>query len=102
MDVVRELVTGNYTQVLLQAPASRVSAEELEAAVESYGRRLVLPPSYDLVDFIEVNGANMRTWSVVVPMFTEEEGRSDLSLELTVRELAHGEYELEVDDLHVL
>ena len=101
-EIVGHLVTGNYTQVLLQAPASRVSAAELEAAVGNYGRHLVLPPNYDLVDFIEAKAEGGRSWSVVVPMYTEEEGRSDLSLELTVREFARGEYEVKVDDLHVL
>ncbi|WP_132649815.1 DUF7668 domain-containing protein [Rubrivivax gelatinosus] len=92
----------DYESVIKWAPRSRMAAETLRIAVESYGRRLVQPPHYDLADFVAVEGAVAPTWSVVVPLFTAEEGRSDLSLELTMVEKAPGEWEAEVDDLHVL
>jgi hypothetical protein len=39
---------------------------------------------------------------VAVPLGTDEEGRSDLTLELHLTELAAGVFETEVLDLHVL
>lgn len=100
--LVDRLVRGEYSQVLLSAPSSRMSARELEAAVVEYGRRLVSPPHYELVNVLRVASAERPTWSLVVPLFTEEEGRSDLSLELTVSESEKGCYEISVDDLHAL
>ena len=55
-----------------------------------------------LIDSIPVQNAQPLAWSVVVPLFTREEGRSDLSLELTVTELQEGSVGIQVDDLHVL
>ena len=100
--IVEDLVSGAYERVVLQAPNSRVSAADLRQAVEGYGRRLILPPSYELLDFVEVPDASVPTWSVVAPLFTKEEGRSDLSLELTITEVGPAEYRVEVDGLHVL
>jgi hypothetical protein len=40
-------------------------------------------------------------WSIIMPLWTAEEGRSDLSLELTLVE--NGETtNVELDDIHVL
>jgi hypothetical protein len=96
--------SGKFDDVLRRAPDSRVTAEQLRKAVDEYGRTLIPLPaeSYELIDYVEVLGSNPLQWSVVVPLFTQEEGRSDLSLELSVFEQANGSYSVEIDDIHVL
>lgn len=49
-----------------------------------------------------VRGAGLPTWSVDVPPWSAEEGRSGVTLQLTIWAGAHGEFDVEVDDLHVL
>jgi hypothetical protein len=39
---------------------------------------------------------------VAAPLWTAEEGRSDLTLELRLIEFAPEAYEVEIEDLHVL
>jgi len=103
-DLVSLLAAGKFEEVIRKAPGSRVSAEQLRNAVFEYGRTLVPLPagSYELIDYIAVLGSSPLEWSVVAPLFTAEEGRSDLSLELSVFEQAAGGYRVEVDNLHVL
>ena len=63
---------------------------------------LVMPPgSVDEwpLDICDVNDGSKH---VIVDMWTEQEGRSDLSLELELREAATGVWETRVLDLHVL
>ncbi|HPT57777.1 MAG TPA: hypothetical protein PLK42_13930 [Casimicrobium sp.] len=106
--IVGELVAlfaaGKFEDALRRAPRSRVTAEQLRGAVNAYGRSLVALPAegYELIDCVEVRGSNPTEWSVVVPLFTREEGRSDLSLELSMFEGAAGSYSVEIDDIHVL
>jgi hypothetical protein len=102
--LVARLAAGNYEELIRYAPQSRVTAQEIEAAVKQYGRRfLPLPLSaYKLIDYVAVHNASPAEWSVVVPLFTEEEGHSDLSLELSMVEVTPEEYEVQVDDIHVL
>lgn len=102
--LVAYLAAGEFDQALQQAPSSRVKAKDLERAISEYGRRLVpLPPEgLRLIDYVEVQGGSSPCWSVVVPLFTEEEGRSDLSLELTIQEQPSGVHMIEIDDVHVL
>jgi hypothetical protein len=40
-------------------------------------------------------------WSVVIPLWTEAEGRSDLSLEATIEDRAEGAI-VEIGGIHVL
>ena len=55
--------------------------------------------AFSLVDSYPVKG-RQATWAVDVPLWTAEEGRSDLTLSLTVSESREG-VRLELDDLHV-
>jgi hypothetical protein len=102
--LVALLARGEYEQVHTMAPRSRVSASQMRASVVEYGRTLVpLPPgAQNLIDYVVVEGSVARAWSVVVPLFTREEGRSDLSLQLSLMLLPTGRYDVEVDDIHVL
>ncbi len=88
-DIVRAFVRGDYA---LTAPVSGVSAitnelaEQIKANVLDYGATL-----------IELPGATWETscaqwmgehWNVLVDLWTQEEGRSDLVLEVKVVECA--------------
>ena len=102
--VVSLLATAQYESIYALAPTSRVSPAHMRAAVEKYGRTLVTLPlgAQALIDYVPIQNANPPAWSVVVPLFTAEEGRSDLSLELQITRLSDGGYKVEVDDIHVL
>jgi hypothetical protein len=90
--------------VLERTSRRRVEADELKWAVGSYGRTLVPPPdeAWENLDIVTVTGSSPPTYSVVLPMYTAEEGSSDLSLDLTLREFSPGLFEVEISDLHVL
>lgn len=101
--IVGLLVAGEWALLDRLAPGSPVSAADLRSAVIDYGRTLVMPPAAALaeLDAIEVEGASQLTLDVRVPMWTVEEGRSDLQLVLTLKEVAVGLWDAEVDDLFV-
>ena len=106
--LIGELVTllahGEYDALLRKTRGSRLSAEQLAAAVRDYGRQIVPlpPPGYRLIDCVPIRGSKPPAWSVVVPLFTEEEGRSDLSLELSIAETLGDGYVAHIDNIHVL
>lgn len=100
--VVEELSHGEY-DALLSHVTSLLSAEDLHRTIQEYGRTLASPPDgiYDSLDAVAVKSARVPTWSVWVPLWTKEEGRSDLTLEMTIIE-EDGQLTIELDDLHVL
>lgn len=101
--IVELLAAGEFSAVEALTNGIRLSASEIAKAIGHYGRHLVPPPekAFGLMDVVEIQNAYPRRWSVTMPLWTREEGRSDLSLELTVigREKDFG---IELDDIHVL
>jgi hypothetical protein len=98
------LATGDYDGLCRLVRSSRLSPAEVERVVRDYGRHLIPLPSaaFEAVDLVPVSNSHPQQWSVVVPLWSTEEGRSDLSLELTVEDSSAPAYAVELDDLHVL
>ena len=98
------LAKGDYEGVCGMARTTRVKPADLERVVREYGRHLVVLPAVTLrtIDIVPISDSNPQRWSVIVPLWTQEEGRSDLSLELTIEDSAMSLYSIEIDDLHVL
>jgi hypothetical protein len=101
--VVAQLVTGDYQGLVRRTGGVRLSAEQMRDAVAQYGRRLRMPPddAFKHLNVVGITVPGPRAWSVVCHLWTEEEGQSDLSLELTLIEGDRG-LAVEIDDIHVL
>lgn len=100
--LVEDLAAGRYAELAADGRAGRLTEAELRTAVARYGRTLVpLPADGEaLVDVYE-QASPPDTVTLDVPLWTREEGRSDLTLSVTA--IKQGEtYTVEVDDLHVL
>jgi hypothetical protein len=80
----------------------RLSANEIRTAIYEYGCTLILPPlsEYKTLDIIRIKDAAASSWSVRMNLWTQEEGKSDLSIELTIKE-KDGIAVVEFDDIHV-
>ena len=101
--IIELLANQKYSELESLTKGVRLSAQDIAEAVAAYKRIIVVPPenAYDLMDVVEVRGSKPKKWSVTMPLWTKEEGRSDLSIELTI--IQHAEdFEIELDDLHVL
>ncbi len=102
-DIVKLLVAGKYIELEALTKGVRLSAPEMAKAVGSYGRQLVVPPdnAFRFLDAVEVRNMQPSRWSVTMPLWTQEEGRSDLSLEVTLIDRKQA-IEIELNDIHVL
>ena len=103
--LVGMLVAGDYAGLEAVSRGRRLTAEQLRQAVEEYGRELRMPPEpvFDNIeDVIELEDATRRAWSVLVDLWTVEEGRSDLTLEVVLTDTGGEQYDIEIHNLHVL
>lgn len=102
--IVSSLVTNDYLAVQHRSNGIRLTADQLDQAISGYGRTLVMPPdtSFRELDAIQVSSASKPTWSINFSLWTQEEGRSDLTLECTVIDRNNQELTIEIDNLHVL
>jgi hypothetical protein len=98
--LVRDLVAERYDKLVSDGRAGRLTSEELARAIRQYGRtpRELPEEAWDVVD-VYPRGKGFQ--SVDVPLWTEEEGRSDLTLSLSV-ERSDDSVQVSIEDLHVL
>ena len=103
-DLVRLLAAGDYAELERRSAGTRLTAGEIAAAAAEYPYRIAEPPAGAAppLDVVRILAAEPPAWSVDVPLWTAEAGRSDLTLQLTVRAWPAGTYAVEIDDLHVL
>jgi len=102
------LVDGEYETLASLTSGKMLSADLMRKAIDDYGRTLVMPPDEVLRDLFqddrfhgEVEGASPRRYWYDVPLWTVEEGRSDLELRLGVIEIAPGLYDVELEVIYV-
>lgn len=101
--VVNSLVKGEYSATVNACFKSRLTADDIRQVIQEYGCTFVKPPSqaYRDLDVVAVQNTAQPTWSVCAPLWSKEEGRSDLTLEVTLTQVGE-RWEVELDDLHVL
>lgn len=100
--LVEDLVAGEYASIAADGRIGRLTNDELRRAITEYGKTLVSLPvdGIDAADIYRSDSAPQEL-SVDLPLWTEEEGRSDLTLSLTI--VDHGDGPLvSIDDIHVL
>jgi hypothetical protein len=102
-EIVVQLAREDYESAIGRCVRSRLTGDDLRNVISDYGRRVVSPPvdAYDKLDAVLVSGTAVPTWSVRAPLWTKEEGRSDLTLELTIA-LGTDAPSIELDDLRAL
>lgn len=98
------LVEPNYDTLERMTQGKHLTAEMMAKAVQQYGRTLVRPPdeAYENIDAIEGERDGKKAYAVDFPVWTVEEGRSDLEMQLTLIEVMDGVYGVELDDIRVL
>lgn len=94
------LAKGAYESAVELLHASRLTAADLQDVITQYGRKVVEPQSIE-IDAVAIEGSVGTHWSIYTPIWTSEEGRSDLTLDLTV-DLGGNGIRVTLNDLHVL
>jgi hypothetical protein len=111
--MVRLLVRSEWSAIEDLTKGVRLTAIDLRNAISEYGQTLVEVPDADLdnIEITEViwehsknveHGIQKPTYLVDVDLHTEEEGVSDLTLQLRFTEGNEGAFDISIDDLHVL
>ncbi len=100
--IIELLVAKEYEAVANLISQQRLDSTSIRNAITDYGRTLTLPPPsvLDSLDVVQIKGFSPKRWSVWVNLWTVEEGRSDLSVELTLIQ-SKDDFLIELDNIHV-
>lgn len=101
-DLVHQLVVMNYSGLEKDGRSGRLSAAELQQVIIDYGRELIdiKSEAFNLADVYKINN-KVNQWAIDLPLWTKEEGRSDLTLSVNLR-VADEKIYITIQDLHVL
>jgi hypothetical protein len=105
LNILKLLVNNEYESIEQFTNGIRLQAVDIKEAIDSYGRTLIMPPDTEyenLIDIIEISNSIPKKWSIRFDLWTREEGKSDLSLEMTLIESNNELMNVEFDDIHVL
>lgn len=100
-DVYALLYNEQYDQLAQLTKSTRLSSKEMTLSISEYDCQLTPYPNDVTLDVIEVQDSNPKEWNVIAPIYTKEEGLSDLSLELTLIEKVGEIFEIKLDNIHV-
>jgi hypothetical protein len=100
--LIDDLVAGAYDAIEADGRGGRLTADEMRFAIAGYGRELIsLPADKALKVEVYPLDEDPRLSAIDVELWTREEGRSDLTLQLSVDE-SGDDIKISIDDLHVL
>ena len=89
--VVALLVRGHYEELETLTEGRRLTASEMEGTIARSGRDLISPPEEAFRDVdavaVEQEAADERAFHVEFPLWTAQEGRSDMAVGLVVCEV---------------
>jgi hypothetical protein len=102
IDLLVLLADGDYESVMERCGYSLLDDHDLQAAVAEYGHKIVPPPAdYAFLRACELKARAVPTWHVEADLWTEEEGRSDLTLEMMIEFEPSGPV-IGINNLHAL
>jgi hypothetical protein len=103
--VVIDLLERGQFAVLEQLTSGRrLSGDAMAAALAEYGRTLTSPGPewWSLVVVTPIHERGGQRLHVAAPLWTVEEGRSDLTVEMTLTPSSFQTFDTELLDIHVL
>jgi hypothetical protein len=85
-EIVSLLVADRMEEIQRIDRGGRMKADEWRTTIAEYGRTLRKPPpgDFESSDVIPLRGQEGSAWSVWYRLWTVEEGKSDLGVQLTV------------------
>lgn len=104
--ILRLLALKRYEELALLA-RNNYSKDDIRFAMDSYDATAIEPTeSFDSkVDVIRIEESfPIRRWSVIFPVWTREEGESDLSVNITCIDIVSGDetFDFELNGIYVM
>lgn len=99
------LMTGDYDALIAFCHGNALPIDDMRRELYDWPHKFIMPPSNRIEDLIygliELKGTPHR-WAVDANLWTEEEGISDLMLELILTDSKDEYYDVQIQDMDVL
>jgi hypothetical protein len=101
VNLVMDMANKNYRKIEAEKLNGRVSIADMERTINEYGKTLTPLPqeAFEIANIYNIGEENRL--DIYIPLWTKEEGRSDLTLSL-ICYLKNDGPAIEINDLRVL
>lgn len=106
--IIERLVHSQYDEIIAFTKGRRSTVDQIQTTISEYGRTLTMPPAAAYTNHLEVYELYRHvlpsnvdcSWSIEMPLWTEEEGESDLCIRTTISQTSDA-FEAELDGILV-
>lgn len=99
--IIVMLVNKDYETFKNAIDCQGLSSNDISTIIEDFGETLIIPNTKDL-EQLNIIDVEKNEWVVDFDLWTKESGKSDLTIQLTVKKNLDNSLSTELNDIHVL
>lgn len=99
--IIAMLVNKEYEKFKDAIDCQGLSSDDISTIIEDFGETLIIPNPKDL-EQLNIIDIDENEWAIDFDLWTKESGKSDLTIQLTIKKNLDNSLSVELDDIHVL
>lgn len=99
--IITILVNKEYDKFTDAIDCQNLSPDDILNIIEDFGETLIVPNPKDL-EQLNIIDVEENEWAIDFDLWTKESGKSDLTIQLTIKKNLDNSLSTELDDIHVL
>ena len=99
--IITLLVSKEYEELTNEIDCQGLSSNDILNIIEDFGETLVVPKLEQLEE-LNIIDIDENEWAIDFDLWTRESGKSDLTIQLTIKRNSDKSLDIKLDDIHVL
>ena len=99
--IITLLVSKEYEEFTNEIDCQGLSSNDILAIIEDFGETLVVPKLEQLEE-LNIIDIDEYEWAIDFDLWTQESGKSDLTIQLTIKRNSDKSLDIKLDDIHIL
>lgn len=99
--IIAMLVNKEYGNFTKEIDCQGLSSNDILNIIEDFGETLVVPKLEQLEE-LNIIDIDENEWAIDFDLWTRESGKSDLTIQLTIKRNSDKSLDIKLDDIHVL
>lgn len=95
------LVNKEYEELINEIDCQDLSSDDILNIIEDFGETLIVP-SLEELEQLNIIDIDDNEWAIDFDLWTKESGKSDLTIQLTIKRNSDNNLDTKLDDIHVL
>ena len=99
--IITLLVNKEYEKLTNEIDCQGLSSNDILNIIEDFGETLIVP-NLEQLEELNIIDIDENEWAIDFDLWTRESGKSDLTIQLTIKRNSDKSLDIKLDDIHVL